>query len=239
MRAPDGRGGGLGIYSFDGVMPKGGSGWLRSRPKRVLLIMFSGYYADPWRGTTGADEARSQGNPGNSAKPAEHGRSAVEALTLMATLAILERQGVLHRYETDLERDEQPERLLYCTQGFLGWFEDVLPSLVKDRGTLKPYEQVDRALREFVTGRPLAYDQGLKVLNPVTHGVWELKTIDVRIFGWFAARNTFVAVNGAMRSTLVPASRYTPFIDEARHVRDSLDLDELKFLSGGALRNVL
>lgn len=187
----------------------------------------------------GADDTQSQRSQGNSATPARHGQHVVGALTLMATLAMLERQGVLHRYETDLERDEQPERLLYCTQGFLGWYEDVLPSFKKDRGTLTPYEQVDRALREFVTGRPLAYDQGLKILNPVNHGVWELKTIDVRIFGWFAAPSTFVAVNGAMRSTLVPASRYTPFIDEARHVRDSLDLDEPKFLSGGALRNVL
>lgn len=157
----------------------------------------------------------------------------------MATLAMLEQQRVLHRYGPELEPGQMPERLLYCTDGFLDWFSTVLPTLKKDRDALRPAEQVDRVLWDFVIGRPLVYNQGAKILDPMIDGVWELKTIDVRIFGWFAARSTFIATNGALRSSLVPWAKYAPYIEEAKHVRNSLDLDEPKFLAGGALKDVL
>lgn len=152
---------------------------------------------------------------------------------------MLESSGVLHRYETDLERDELPERLLYCTDGFRDWFGRVLPTLKRDRGTLTPQEQVERQFHDFVLGRPQVYNQGVKSLDPMIDGVWEMKTSDVRIFGWFAARNCFIAVNGALRSDLVPRSRFAPFVAEVKQMRDSLDLDEPKFLTGGAPRDVL
>ncbi|MGQ3047810.1 MAG: hypothetical protein ACT6Q8_18680 [Niveispirillum sp.] len=157
----------------------------------------------------------------------------------MATPAMLAKQGVLHRYEPALEPGHMPERMLYCTNGFLDWFSTVLPTLKKDKGSLTPEEQVDRVLWEFVTGKPLVYNQGAKNLDPMIDGVWELKTTDVRIFGWFAARNTFIATNGALRSALVPWAKYAPYIEEAKHVRNSLHLDEPKFLPGGALKDVL
>lgn len=132
-----------------------------------------------------------------------------------------------------------PERLFYGTDGFMAWFLEVLPFLERDRGSLKPDEQVDRLLWEFVTGKPMAYQQGAENLEPKTAAVWELKTIDVRIFGWFAARGTFIAVNGALRSSLKPWEKYAPYIEEVTDVRDGLDLDEPKFLPHGAVKDVL
>ncbi|AUN33298.1 hypothetical protein [Niveispirillum cyanobacteriorum] len=108
-----------------------------------------------------------------------------------------------------------------------------------DRGALPPIEQVTQRFHDFVTGRPLVYNQGAKNLDPMVDGVWELKTHDVRIFGWFAAPSCFVAVNGALRSALVSHARFTPFIEEVTQLRNNLPLDEPKFIPGGVLRNVL
>lgn len=167
------------------------------------------------------------------------GGGAGEALTLMATLAMLEEQQVLQRYEPDLEPGQMAQRVLYATSGFLNWFTNVLPTLKKDWGSLSPEEQVTRVLWEFVAGAPLVYSQGFKNLDPMIDGVWELKTLDVRIFGWFAAKSTFVAVTGELRAALVPWSAYAPYIAAVKQVRSALDLDEPKFLAGGAPKDVL
>ena len=82
----------------------------------------------------------------------------------------------------------------------------------------------------------MEYGQDCKKLHPLMNSVWELRTSDVRIFGWFPRRSTFVAVGGAMKRDLKgDAERkdpYQPFINEVVTFRAKLMLDNPKSLTG-------
>lgn len=143
------------------------------------------------------------------------------------------------RYEPPLEVGEFPERRVYVSEDFEDWVCDVLPNVSRDRGGLAPHEQVDELLNEFVLGRPLAYEVGRKVLDPVTNYVWELKTADVRVFGWFPKKGTFVAVCGELKKHLTKRIDYDPHIKSVVGFRDNLDLDPPKYITGVRANEVL
>jgi hypothetical protein len=158
----------------------------------------------------------------------------------MATLATLAGQGALVKIDVPLDGHEHPMRLLYCRPAFTTWLEGELPHKPVDRGGRQPPdEQVDDLIHRFVTGEPLADGQDLHPLTPVVDCVWELKTIDVRIFGWFPARDVFVAVNGGMAKRIKDLRMYPGYRDEVRMFRDRLDLDEPKHLQGSRVTHVL
>jgi hypothetical protein len=72
----------------------------------------------------------------------------------------------------------------------------------KWRGSLHPYEQVEQALTTY------SYDNAFKntgqIVNimPQHKGIFEFKTPDVRIFGWFLEKRCFVADRGAFKYAL-------------------------------------
>src|SRR5262249_38215357 len=105
---------------------------------------------------------------------------------------------------------------------------------------LTPFEQVDQKLRDFVLGLPMAYEVDRKQIEGHPYFIWELKTVDIRVFGWFASKGVFVAVAGAMRRNLKPANKkYSRQIDRTVAFRSALDLDEPKFIKGVTADEVL
>lgn len=127
-----------------------------------------------------------------------------------------------------------PCRYIYAAPGFASWFQDVLPTLPTNRGrNLSPPEQVNEGFYEFVVGHEMIYGEDCRKLEPVGEHVWELKTTDVRVFGWFPRRSTFVAVAGAMKKNLKKFKNYQPFIASVVTFRDALPLDDPKLLTGG------
>ena len=164
----------------------------------------------------------------------------------MATLVALTHRGAIKPHHAELEPDEQPARCVYFTPDFERWLDDTLPYERGRRGAQEtPSEQADQVLYDFIVGRRMSYPQTIRSLNPQAQGVWELKTSDVRIFGYFARRSTFVAVVGAMKARLVPREGkttnqlYRPFRDEAYRFASSLDLDPPPYLKGSTLADVL
>jgi hypothetical protein len=158
----------------------------------------------------------------------------------MATLATLADRGSLVRVDVPLDPGELQMRLFYGRPPFIHWLVQRLPSEPADRGGRQsPAEQVDDLLHRFITGRPLANERDLHPLRPTAHCVWELKTIDVRIFGWFPNRDVFVAVNGAMAKLVKDMGIYGGFRNEVCTFRDRLDLDEPKCLQGSMVSDVL
>lgn len=151
----------------------------------------------------------------------------------MATLEGLAGKGELIEYDADMEPGEFPMRRVYVTTSFCHWMEKVLPSeTVSSQSPLSPFEQIEQRLYDFCLGRPLFYDRDRKVLTPSGHHVWEIKTPDVRLFGWVPARRRFVVVAGAMKRDLIPNSKYKPYVDGVVAFRNALDLDTPKFLTG-------
>lgn len=115
----------------------------------------------------------------------------------MATLTTLVGRDDLVAVGGGLEDDEQPSRLLYAFPHVVDWLANALPVLRPlDPGTeLVPLEQVDVLFHDFVSGEDFAYYERSHSLRPAELGVWELKTLDVRVFGWFPKKGVFVMAN--------------------------------------------
>src|ERR1700733_1797046 len=113
----------------------------------------------------------------------------------MATLHILDRRGDLVAIGGGLEDFEQPQRLLYGFPHVITWLNETLPTLQPfyAETDLSPIEQVDVLFHDFVSGEDLVYYERCHFMEPLINGVWELKTPDIRIFGWFCKRGVFIA----------------------------------------------
>lgn len=94
-------------------------------------------------------------------------------------------------------------------------------------------------LAEFAIGRPMAYSIDYRKLNPLGHHIWELKSVDVRLIGWFVRRATFVTVCGRLKREIKQAKCYTPCILNTAWFRGNLDLDEPKAITGVSHSDVL
>jgi hypothetical protein len=71
----------------------------------------------------------------------------------------------------------------------------------------------------------MGYDVDYKKLDPLRQHVWELKTPDVRVLGWFAKKRYFVAVCGELKDKIPKAKMYAPYVQSVVNFRENLDLD--------------
>jgi hypothetical protein len=158
----------------------------------------------------------------------------------MATLEQLEAGGQLCRYVADLEHWEMPNRCITHAPDFGVWFATALKTEATKRGrNTSPYEQVEQLFYEFIVGQPMAYSVNYRKLEPISRNVWELKTVDVRVFGWLTRKCHFLAVCGEFKDNLKAAKLYKPYIDAVCVFRDRLDLDEPKSICGVTANDVL
>jgi hypothetical protein len=120
------------------------------------------------------------------------------------------------------------------------WMEETLPLLKAEMedGTMSPLQQMDDLLHDFGSGEDLSFWQRSHSMNPSEDGIWELKTTDLRLFGWFKTRGMFVIANldTAMRCKLY--GLYAGYRGDCVRRRDALNLDPPKFMTGG-YRDVL
>jgi hypothetical protein len=94
-----------------------------------------------------------------------------------------------------LEEGTQELRYIICSPKLRTWIDQDLAGLVSTLGVeLSPVEQLFTLVQEFCSDEPLTYGDVFKILRPREKGVWELKTPDLRIFGWFPLKNHFIAV---------------------------------------------
>lgn len=158
----------------------------------------------------------------------------------MATLARLAALGAIEAIEVELAPHEQQNRLFYGSPYFQKWLHETLPSLgYGGHGRASPLEQVESLLYRYIIGERLLYGPELHELEPLQHDIWELKTADVRIFGWFVRCDIFVATNAGDATMIKDLGLYGGFRDEAARFRDNLDLDLPKYMIGASYDNVL
>ncbi len=145
----------------------------------------------------------------------------------MATINHLETKNKLVLYDANLKSDEQKQRLLYLSPDLVRWFDDDLVYQGKDWDKyFTPIEQVEEVFDQFVRGHPDMGRGDMKKLNPKGKHVWQFKTRDVRILGYFYRKNVFIAVCGAMRKDLCPSSKYNPLKERIINFRKNIGLDE-------------
>jgi hypothetical protein len=161
-------------------------------------------------------------------------------LTYMATIPILCTRGALIQVDVELGVREMPIRKFYGFPHVIEWIEEVLPALQPelDAGRQSPIEQVDSLLYDFIRGANIAHYERAHIMQPTEPGVFELKTPDVRFFGWFPMKDHFIAADVDTTCRCKMYQLYAGYRGDVQRRRSCLDLDPPKFLSGG-IHNVL
>jgi hypothetical protein len=158
----------------------------------------------------------------------------------MATLQQVRSRGDLHGFDPDLEADELPQRYLYVTTDCRRWIEDVLTSAPRDLDkTLPPINQLDSLATQFVRGVRFVYGRDFKALDFLGYCVWELRTYDVRLFGYFYRRGIFIGVGGVLKKELANNKAYLAYRKQVRDFMQRIDLDPPPALKGSAPSDVL
>lgn len=127
-----------------------------------------------------------------------------------------------------VEPDETSVRAVYATSEFSRWRDDDLPYMGSHgRSDLSPDEEVDDFLRRYQLGKPLT---DIARFSPTSDGVWEVKLQQLRLTGWFVARDTLLLAAGEDADALKSSGK--PTYGQLRRFtleqRESLGLDYVK-----------
>jgi hypothetical protein len=156
----------------------------------------------------------------------------------MATLSALVDGGTLHKYDPELSPTELEVRMLLASDRVAKWISETLSSLASDLDReLSPEQEFDALMANFCGGTVLEMPSDLHPMRPVgsgrnEQGVWELRTLDLRLFGWFPVRDVFVAVSAHTAKRVKDLDIYPGLALEVVSFRDRLDLDKPKFIPG-------
>lgn len=158
----------------------------------------------------------------------------------MATILDLTRAKTLSKFLPELAPHQQEFRLLYAAPRFENWVLQKLPNLASNWNLeLTPAEQLDDYLSNYALGRPLTFGRHFNPIRHVQDGVWELKTADLRVFGWFYRIDQFIALVGDETWRVKEYNLYSGYAGEVAQFRESLDLDGPKFIPGKDPKNVI
>lgn len=152
----------------------------------------------------------------------------------MPTPQMLANQKVLDKVEVELDADEQPQRLIYAHPRASRWLSQTLPRLETDGhvpGALRPEDQADTLFYQFIVGFPVM-QMAPNCLRPEDQGIWELRTHDLRFFGWFWIKGVFIISSVEQAGRCKKLWLYPGHRDQARSDREALNLDEPKFITG-------
>lgn len=151
----------------------------------------------------------------------------------MATLLHLAQQGQVVKLDAAMDHTQQECRRIYILPRVQTWMENVLPGLESDWGSeITPLEQLAAFLVTYCSGDTLMFDRQFKPLRHVDNGVWELKTTELRLFGWFHIRDWFVCTDCDSATRVKRLNMYAGYRDQCVRFRDGLDLDKPKFVAG-------
>lgn len=145
------------------------------------------------------------------------------------------------RLEASLGARDLPNRRLYGTRDFIRWLDERVhqqePS--PSGADTTPLEQIDDLFYRFITGRFLAHRREFRSVKVETHPVWEFKTVDIRIFGWFPAKDCFICVFGNFADRIKDHDLYRGYRLEIRRMRRVMGIEEGLCGVGGTPNDVI
>jgi hypothetical protein len=155
----------------------------------------------------------------------------------MGTLSSLLNRKILIRVTARLARDQFHERKFYAYPACLEWMRNEVPKMTTGRvaSDFRPQEQLFERLRQWMAGDPMAYGRMFHDMDPKSDNVWEIKTADLRIFGWMYRPKEFVAVCGGYADDYKAPTKIRNYADDRRGVvraRNALPLDGVKYAKG-------
>jgi hypothetical protein len=151
----------------------------------------------------------------------------------MATLVELVIGGSLLKADPALSFRELETRCIYLLPKAHKWLSEILPVTDSNWNIEEtPAEQFDTLIYEFCSGVSLPVGKRFKALIHRGGGLWELKTADLRLFGWFIKKDCFVVSDCDTAGRVKQVGLYRGYCDQAEQRRNLLDLDEPKFIAG-------
>lgn len=161
-------------------------------------------------------------------------------LTYMATLVELQTAKILHKIEVRLKSDEFEDRRIYAFDQVITFVRDRLPNetAVYPENS-SPSQQLFALMKRFITGGSLSMGEHFWLMRPSGADVFELRTPDLRMFGWVYSPGTFIATNLATFEDIHTLNNHAAYRDEAVRMRESLDLDDPKFTPAAEINNVV
>lgn len=158
----------------------------------------------------------------------------------MATITTLVQSGALEKLDPELEPQELEHRLIYIHASLLSRLEtDIVQWESIWQIEQSPVQQLDALVEIFCSGEALTIGRRFKTLNHLGAGVWELKTPDLRLFGWFPHKNCFLLVELDLTNKVKTHNLYAGYAGSVVRKRDGLDLDEPKYVTGTDPSNVV
>ncbi|WP_135507509.1 hypothetical protein [Roseovarius aestuariivivens] len=117
-------------------------------------------------------------------------------------------------------------RVLLATPRSVTWMKSKLPELESDgyvKDAIKPREQAMVLMSGFVSGRdfdpPLPHD-----MQDHEAGIWELRTDDLRFFGWIPKPSMFCLSSVETARKCKDKDLYNGFKTQAMHDREEISL---------------
>jgi hypothetical protein len=146
----------------------------------------------------------------------------------------------LFKLDPGFERGEEECRCFFASEKLKVWIENELPELASPLGVqLTPQQQLFALTEIYCSGETLTFGDHIKPLRSRSQGVWEFRTEDLRIFGWFPVKDYFVGVVGNDATFIKEHDLYAGYIGEVVRFRNQLDLDEPKFIQSEDPRHVV
>jgi hypothetical protein len=155
-------------------------------------------------------------------------------MTTIATLVLTDR---LVPYEPGEADRRQSFRLIYMTPHFQDWMADELSlrRAPKKVGEMPLYQLIGR-FDDFCMGENFELNRMFKNLEPKDRGIWEIKTPDVRVFGFFTEKDCFIAIRGGLKSAYRTNASYKKPIGIVGVERQKL---QLPWISGERIDDVI
>jgi hypothetical protein len=151
----------------------------------------------------------------------------------MATIVELAASGALVKVDPALGFREQEMRCIYLLPKAHEWLLKELPGTDSNWNIQEtPAEQLDALIYEFCAGKSLPINQRFKALVHLGDGIWELKTADLRLFGWFTQKDFFIVSDCDTALRIKEIGLYRGYCEQAVRLRNKLNLNEPKFITG-------
>lgn len=152
----------------------------------------------------------------------------------MATIEELEQRGALERVRLRLKRLEFEERRIYLYPEVAVWLRDNVPQMEQFyEENLVPIMQARALFHDFIVGEPFEEERMFWRMRPSEHDIYELKTADLRFFGWFhRPREIVLARSDTFERVHKFQGLASGYRDEVRRLRDDIELDEPKYPVG-------
>lgn len=157
----------------------------------------------------------------------------------MATLLDLKNKE-LFWLDPNLGASDQEIRSIYGSTRVRDWIRDVLPTAASQWNLDEsPAQQLDSFMEIYALGEPLTFRHQFSPIRYRGEGIWELKTADIRMFGWFYEKDVFIAsaIDEAWR--VKEHNLYQGYAGEAVRFRTQIDLDGGKHVQGEDPNNVI